>query len=174
MTELRRQLEWIAALGKEEEMRGIGTYERFVLKHGYEFSGAIEIPGHVLRGEMKLCFGNAAVVALAFPEEFIYTEGYAWQEGIPITLAHGWLTNRQGQVVDPTWGNDKPVDYFGVLVRHDYVRPRAGLSMIDDWQNGWPLVQSATPEKYLIELEEWISGSGPGAESSPETLNQHG
>lgn len=162
MTELRRQLEWIAALGKEEELRGIGTYERFVLKYGYEFSGAIELPSHVQRGEMKLCFGNAALMALAFPEEFIYTEGYAYQEGIPITLAHGWLTNRQGQVVDPTWGIDKHVDYFGVLVKPEYVRPRAGLSMIDDWQNGWPLVLSESPDEHLVELEKWISGSGPG------------
>ena len=163
MTELRRQLEWIAALGNEEKLRSIGTYERFVLKYGYEFSGAIEIPEHVQRGPMKLCFGNAALMALAFPDEFIYTEGYAYQEGIPITLAHGWLTNRQGQVVDPTWGVDKHVDYFGVLVRHEYVRPKAGLSLIDDWENGWPLVLSESPEQHLVELESWISGSGPGA-----------
>lgn len=162
MTELRRQLEWIAGLGKEEATRGIGAYERFVLKYGYEFSGAIEIPEHVQRGEMKLCFGNAALMALAFPDEFIYTEGYAYQEGIPITLAHGWLTNRQGQVVDPTWGVDKHVDYFGVLVKHEYVRPKAGLSLIDDWQNGWPLVLSESPENHLVELEKWTLGRGPG------------
>lgn len=163
MTELRRQLEWVAALGEEKELRSVGTFERFVLKYGYEFSGAIKLPEHVLRGEMKLCFGNSAVIASLYPDEFIYTEGYALKEGIPLTLAHGWLTNRQGQVVDPTWGNDNHVDYFGVLIRHEYVRPKMGLSLIDDWQNGWPLVMSESPREHLVELEEWISNSGLGA-----------
>ena len=164
MTELRRQLEWIAGLNNEDEAsRNIGIYERFVLKHGYEFSEVIELPTHVRRGENQMCFGNAALEAIAFPDEFIYTEGYAYIEGIPLTILHGWLTDRQGRVVDPTWGTDKKVDYYGVLVKHKYVRSRMGLSVIDDWRHGWPLLMSKDPTKHLVKLEKWISSSGPGA-----------
>ena len=76
-------------------------------------------------------------------------------------FAHAWLVNRQGQVIDPTWGSDKCVDYFGVLVRHDFVRLKAGLSVLDDYQNGWYLIQSKTPEKDLIKLDKWVSTPAP-------------
>ena len=75
MDTLRKHLEFISNFGKEDGMYGVGRIESFVLKHGYEFSGAIEIPKHVLKGEMKLCFGNAALMALEFREEFAYAEG---------------------------------------------------------------------------------------------------
>lgn len=155
MTELRQQMEWIAARG-ENGTHTIGALERFVIKHGYEFSGAVEIPERVMRGEMKKCFGNAAIVACMFPEEFIYTEGYALQEELPITISHGWLTDRRGNVVDPTWGNDRHVDYFGVLIKHKYVQTRMGLSLIDDYEHGWPLVRHKKPMTHIVKLEDWI------------------
>lgn len=155
MNELRQYMEWIAIRG-EEGTHTIGAFERFVIKYGYEFSGAVAIPERVMRGEMKKCFGNAAMVACIFPEEFIYTEGYALQSDIPIPIAHGWLTDRHGNVVDPTWGNDRHVDYFGVLIKHKYVRPRMGLSLIDDYEHGWPLVRHKKPMTHIVTLEEWI------------------
>lgn len=157
MSDIRQIMEQIAALGDSQRIRTCGFLERFVLQYGHEFTGPAELPSDIERGPMGQCFGNAALLAMARPELYVYTEGYAMAFGMP--FQHGWVTDRQGRVIDPTWTSD--TEYFGVLIKHKYVRSRMGLSMIDNWQNDWHLVTHSRPSMHLVELEKWILSPAP-------------
>jgi len=64
-----------------------------------------------LPGPAKMCFQNAATAALDHPE-LTYVEGYAFSSVFPLPINHGWLTDRAGRVVDPTWAEGS--GYFGI------------------------------------------------------------
>ncbi len=154
MTLVKELLEITADMGKDF---GVGIYERFVLEHGQEFLTILDLSDKIERGQPKLCFGNAALIACSYPDQYAYTEGYATTKSIPLAMQHAWLTDRQGNVIDPTWEDSKNASYYGILFKHEYVRPRMGLSLIDDYENKWPLLNDKTPENHMIELKNWIS-----------------
>lgn len=132
-----------------------GAFERFVLKYGYEFKEVIGLPASMPPGQPQRCFGNAALEAHCNPNEYAYVEGYAYQYGL-IPIAHAWLIDRQGRVIDPTWNTSRPVEYFGVIFKHSYIKNKLGLSMIDNWQKKWPLLHMQQPSRHLHRLENWI------------------
>lgn len=154
---LKEILTWIAAMG-DPQQHTIGAYERFVLKYGYAFVGTGELPVGLERGYMGQCFANAGTLATYQPELYAYTEGYAISHGIP--WLHAWVTDRLGRVVDPTWSDS--TEYYGVLVKHSYIQSRIGLSVIDNWQNRWPLVRSKNPRRSLLTLKQWIDQAPKG------------
>lgn len=133
-----------------------GVFERFVLKYGYEFNVITELPPDVPQGVEQRCFGNAALTAHCSPDKYAYVEGYAFQDGLPISFQHAWLIDRQGRVIEPTWTTHRKIQYYGVIIKHKYIKNKLGLSMIDDWKNHWPLVMSSKPNKHLYRLEDWI------------------
>lgn len=66
-----------------------------------------------LTGTMPLgeCFHNA-YKAMA-DTEYMYCEGYAMTEKLGMPMAHGWLMDVDGNVIDPTWKDG--YGYFGVV-----------------------------------------------------------
>lgn len=158
MTVIENHLKIVAEMGDELQSRTVGAYERFVLRYGHLFNGDGTIPSDVTRGQMGQCFGNAALLALARPDEFVYTEGYAMFRDI-LPMQHAWCTDRAGNVVDPTWTTQ--TEYYGVLIKHKYVATRPGLSMIDDWHNDWKLITCRNPKIHLIELKKWVQAPAP-------------
>jgi hypothetical protein len=98
----------------------------------------------------KECFGNAHTVASTLPERFAYVEGYAL--GI-IPMAHAWLIDMDGKVVDPTWQEDHCREYIGVPFDLEYVNriiiEKETYGALDYWEGGWPILTGEhKPEEY--------------------------
>lgn len=104
------------------------------------------------RPKFKGCFSNAQKLVLKdTTERLVYVEGYAYGPAQSFPMHHGWVT-LNNKVIDTTWG---PVygklpetwRYFGVsFSREDIYKTclaRKGelWSIIDDWKNGWPVLQ---------------------------------
>jgi hypothetical protein len=72
------------------------------------------------RGTPKLCFQNAALLALS-NRALTYVEGKIACHGVP--LDHAWCVDADGLVVDPTVDNSdgQVTNYFGVPFRTDYL-----------------------------------------------------
>ncbi len=126
----------------------------------------------------KQCYYNAML--LIFEDEMIdiklvYTEGYA--SGHVIPAIHAWVT-LNGKPVDVTWGEDmvgnghnrvrspkrmlervkyklKRCRYWGFGCPRGVVMKRVvdtgrSPSMIDDWENGNPLLKTGIPKKWKV------------------------
>ena len=127
-------------------------FEDFVLANGREFK--IE-PGPVKfrMGEARQCFMNSFHLS-QIPREpsLIYCEGFAM--GV-IPLLHAWCVDSNGNVYDPTW-NPIGTAYFGVPFDEKFVMKtalaRRKFGLIDDWQDGFPLLLGGEDFLYKGEI----------------------
>lgn len=92
----------------------------FILKHGEGFEpDAHSLAGR--RGKPHNCYGNAGKKALTVPG-LTYVEGFVSTWGMPI--AHAWLIDRHGHVIEPTLARKNPerIDgYFGIPFLTEYL-----------------------------------------------------
>lgn len=88
---------------------GVPVEYRVLQAHGQK----MEPKKHPLTGTMPLgmCYHNS-YKAMA-ETQMRYCEGYAMTSGLMMPMAHGWLVDTDGRVVDPTWKDG--CDYFGVV-----------------------------------------------------------
>ena len=112
----------------------------FLIREGQEFTIG-KRPSWCKQGIIKMCYSNARKLVKRFPTRVWYAEGYAC--GI-MPVSHVWCIDKAtGLVIDPTW--EAGTEYHGIfvdteyLIRHD--RDGGGDSIIDDWQNGWPILK---------------------------------
>lgn len=120
--------------------------EELVLREGRAFSSILPSPQSRPLGQ---CFYNAQKIALGWDLEWpdrrrrlIYIEGYAMDVKLGVPMAHGWLSDREGSVYDPTW-SDCEAQYYGIPFKRRYIERKArdGFGpLIDDWENRWPLL----------------------------------
>jgi hypothetical protein len=75
-----------------------------------------ELPNDVQLGTERECFRNASLLALE--SDYIYVEGYAFNL---IATHHAWCIDKQGNVVDPTWG-EIGKEYLGIPFKTDFLR----------------------------------------------------
>ena len=115
--------------------------------------------------KVKECFTNSQKIATS-NDKILYVEGFALPENL-IPVLHSWnLIN--GKVIDLTWCNDGDLidkseshwkkrkdniilgdfkgEYFGViiptkLVNKKIIKTETFGSIIDDWENGFPLLK---------------------------------
>ncbi|MFI9623152.1 hypothetical protein ACIG8S_30035 [[Kitasatospora] papulosa] len=95
------------------------VYE-FVAGHGRWFTPAA-LPARVGVLEERQCFANATATERAHPD-LAYTEGFALAADSPVPVLHGWCTDGDGRVVDPTWSG-AGVAYLGIVLPTS-MRPR--------------------------------------------------
>ena len=102
--------------------------EAIVLEHGREYTAPATTEANqalmeefsVDQGEFKDCFQNACSHAVFESDRdhvLTYVEGFALSSTFPMAIHHGWLVTPDGQVVDPTWGQEDlspGVEYFGI------------------------------------------------------------
>ena len=91
----------------------------------------------------KECFYNSREMAGDY--DLVYVEGFALgHAGDPVH--HAWNVQKGSNlVIDTTWG-DTGTDYFGVPFNLDYVL-RVGTSLIDNPEDGYPLLRKETKKK---------------------------
>lgn len=117
------------------------SIEDFVLQEGRSFEPK-PLPKHIQKMQMKMCFMNAFQLATTY-NNYKYVEGYA--SGI-IPVQHAWCVDDDGNVVDPTWVYDPEDSYYGVEFNTNFlirrVIQKGSYGLIDDWENGWPLLKT--------------------------------
>jgi hypothetical protein len=128
------------------------TVHAFVLDQGLAFTPAA-LPASVARGELHACYKNALELAVFYPEDFFYVEGFAY--GVCIPVAHAWCVDRQGHVIEPTWP-DVGREYLGVPLDITYVRrvtlQQKRYGIIDNWMSDWPILQGQhTRERWAVD-----------------------
>ena len=149
-TGLMEYLEAVTKMFPKEakrEGREYSSVEEFVLKHG-KFYTPKELPKNVLEGKVKDCYMNAWHLATE-RKDLTYVEGYA---ASVIPVMHAWCVDKQGNVIDPTWGTGKA--YYGVPFTTDYIMKtamrRKYFGILDNYQEGYPLLKER-PKEGVIE-----------------------
>lgn len=144
---LEQQVRTFSAMKNVAQFHGYTGLGDFMLKNGREFDTANGIAEK--HGPVKECFSNAQKIAL-FSKRLIYCEGFA--VGI-IPVMHGWVVRTaDSAVIETTWP-ELGTQYFGIAFHPEYLRRRVletecYHSLIDDWENDWPL--------QATERKEWI------------------
>lgn len=128
---------------------GYNSLDHFVLKNGRHMNRVISPPVIMTK---RMCFRNAAYLALKPNSRLIYCEGYAHTGAIPVL--HAWLVDSQGQTIDPTWGLDG-LEYFGVAVNREFLRQKLFESehygLLDCPSLKWPLL-TCHPREWRHEI----------------------
>lgn len=90
-----------------------------VAAHGQWFAPPpAGLPAGIRPMPERECFANAAAVERDHPH-LVYTEGFAVASGSPVGVAHGWCTDSEGRVVDPTWSDLGGSAYLGIVLPVD-------------------------------------------------------
>ena len=125
------------------------TIPGVVLKYGIKFE-PIVMPEKYQEhyGRMKECYGNSYNLAMEYPEDVIYCEGYA-AKFFPVQ--HAWCMDRHtGELLEPTWREPGSV-YWGIPFKYDYIIQRLTAGgYIDNDREGWPMLTGEHP------VEDWL------------------
>ncbi|MCG5062215.1 MAG: hypothetical protein KA714_30675 [Limnoraphis sp. WC205] len=91
--------------------------EALILDYGIAFENKSELS---ILGEPKACYQNCYEIMLNRPDLY-YCEGYAIDDNLPLAVLHAWLVNDKGEVIEPTWLDERKAVYFGVVFNKDFV-----------------------------------------------------
>ncbi len=132
---------------------------RFVIDYGHWFKPT-PLPIAIDHGDEQQCFMNA-LDALEYDNSLIYVEGFALSSGSSLPIHHAWITDGSGRALDNTWV-DPGVAYAGVPFRTEFLietilKNEAILSLLDDWQNNWPILGSLGDTPCI-----WLETRGEG------------
>lgn len=142
------------------------TMQQFVLEYGWWYE-PVEPPTEIKRATVGECHKNATDLMLTY-NSLIYCEGYAlFKPGSQPTL-HAWVTDGNGRAIDNTWPQPgvayAGVPFRGLFVSMTGLKNHATISLIDNWQNGYPLRGELGDRP-----DEWLELRGRGVEKIAES-----
>lgn len=138
-----------AACRNEPPAAGYGSYEELVLARGQLFPWRPR-PTHIPKLPARGCYRNASQIAGR--HRLTYVEGYAMAM---IPVAHAWVVDDDGFVIDATWDDDTPTGfYLGIALDRDKVADftsRTGYHgvLCNDWQQGNGLLRPGGIDRLL-------------------------
>ena len=112
----------------------------YLEKHGQEYASQ-PLPKGIKKGVMKQCYMNATKLAIS-KRDLTYVEGLAYTPQLPpgMAVAHAWVVDKAGKVIDNTWPNPEKCQYFGMPV------PTTRLEMWAVKTKVYGIFGGATPE----------------------------
>jgi hypothetical protein len=137
------------------------TLKEFVLEYGWWYVPSA-LPGRIAPGTAQECYKNATFLTVD-DDSLIYCEGYALFRSGSAPRLHAWVTDGHGRAIDNTWPLSG-VAYAGVpfqslFVNMTALKNRATISLLDDYQNLYPL-RSALGDRP----DDWLEERGRGLE----------
>ncbi len=135
------------------------TIQQFVLEYGWWYE-PVEVPPHIVAGVPNQCHKNAADL-MSHDKSLFYCEGYALFESGTSPAIHAWITDGNGRAIDNTWPHPG-IAYAGVSFKSLFVtmtslKNHAIISLLDDWQNRYPLRGELGDRP-----DEWLEPKGKG------------
>lgn len=118
MSDLRTYIAQLEQVKRWGLAADVVTPESVLLKHGRPWTPAPQPSGIRFHGPQE-CFRNAWYERARRPGTQ-YVEGYAAEASYGIPVAHAWLVDPEGLVIDPTW-RTAGREYFGVPFDHTWV-----------------------------------------------------
>jgi hypothetical protein len=100
------------------------------------------------RGRPKSCYWNCQQLVSKRPE-LIYCEGYALTEDVGFLIAHAWLLNSEGKVLEPTWESPGEA-YWGVAFSYEWVQSLLSQRRQRGRDNELSVFESNYLEKYSL------------------------
>jgi hypothetical protein len=112
----------------------------FIKKHASEQAGRAVPRGWVeRRADEDACYEVSGHWAAREPDAVTYTEGIAFRSGVPI--AHAWLTDTDGQVIDLATPGSR---YLGVQIP---LRVLVDHGLLETWPRLPPLIAAGWKPK---------------------------
>jgi hypothetical protein len=145
------------------------TLHEFVLQYGWWYEPSV-LPKQIARGTPQECYKNATFLTVE-DDALIYCEGYALFSTDSAPRLHAWVTDGHGVAIDNTWPQSG-VAYAGVPFRSVFVtmtalKNHATISLLDDYQNLYPL-RSELGDRP----DEWLEERGRGITRLQDTDSQ--
>jgi hypothetical protein len=142
------------------------TLQEFVLQYGWWYEPSV-LPARIAPGTPQECCKNAAFLTVD-DDSLIYCEGYALFRSGSAPRLHAWVTDGSGRAIDNTWPKSG-VAYAGVPFRSLFVtmtalKNRATISLLDDYQNLYPLRCDLGDRP-----DEWLEERGQGIQRLKDT-----
>ena len=129
-------------VGQQSSTAGLKYASQYdmILDKGKFFKAQV-CPTGVQKGIIHECYRNASMLALE-NSEYTYVEGFAIVKEMPgYPIAHAWVVDRRGFVVDSTW--DTPGSaYFGIPFKTDYVLETMNKTKV------WGIIPEAPTKKF--------------------------
>jgi hypothetical protein len=144
---LQRHVRQVAAMLDAKPDQKWKTSWQFVAEHGQPYRYR-RLPTWCPRMTPRQCFGNCWEL-VETEEDLIYVEGFASSAEIPLPIHHAWIVRGDdNRVIDPTCRRFR--EYYGVPFIRDYIlSTTSGLSVLDNWQERWPLLRMADPSAVI-------------------------
>ena len=121
ISSLKQLLEQNSELIKKSGKNARYKYESFyelVLELGQEMKPT-RTPKELI-GQTKNCYYNCLELAFENPQ-LTYCEGYTFSNKIPFPIAHAWILNKSGRVIEATW--EEPAQaYIGIAFSIAFVK----------------------------------------------------
>lgn len=137
------------------------TMQQFVLEYGWWYE-PVELSTEIERATVGECHKNATDLML-IDNSFIYCEGYALFKPRSQPTLHAWVTDGHGRAIDNTWPLPgvayAGVPFKGLFVSMTNLKNHAIISLLDDYQNGYPLRGELGDRPA-----EWLEMRGRGVE----------
>jgi hypothetical protein len=133
--------------------------QAFVLEYGWWYEPDL-LPEHVKPGTPQECHHNAAMLTID-DDSLIYCEGYALFQPGSEPRVHAWVTDGRGRAIDNTWPVPgvvyAGVPFQGLFVTMTSLKNKATISLLDDYQNLYPLRGDLGDRP-----DEWLEQRGRG------------
>ncbi len=140
-----------------------GGFEELVMDCG-SLMKAKPLPKNIKHGSPKQCYWNCQKLVFK-RKNLTYVEGYAIAPEVTIPVAHAWLLNLEGDVIDPTW-NPPGTVYLGVPFSTSWVKSfMKSRNQITNTQN-LSIFEGNYIEKYSL-----LKNGLPPDAYSPHLLN---
>jgi hypothetical protein len=128
------------------------SFEELVLDCGREMQP--DENSWLEQGLPKSCYWNCQQLVSKQPE-LIYCEGFAASQDVGFPLAHAWLLNTEGKVLEPTW--DSPGEaYLGIAFSWEWVRALLKSRRQQGKKNDLSVFECNFLEKFSL-LKEGLS-----------------
>lgn len=103
------------------------SFYDLIAAYGCTFT-PIKRPKGVKQGVKRYCYYNSTQVALA--GKYAYCEGFYSSDEVGFPVLHAWLTDGQGNAIDPTlpYKSQTNQQYFGVALSLEFVLWHQGIS----------------------------------------------